>query len=107
MGAGNRFLDGGRFDKPLFFRLLYRCFRHASIARRFPIIQDDQARTGRVRADDFAGHSRRAGFLTSGAEAGASLFKLLEVSRHRRLESVRPYVRLGELFKEHAGADFL
>lgn len=58
-------------------------------------------------ADDFAGHSLRAGFLTSGAEAGASLFKLLEVSRHRRLESVRPYVRLAELFKDHAGADFL
>jgi site-specific recombinase XerD len=58
-------------------------------------------------AEDFAGHSLRAGFLTSGAEAGASLFKLLEVSRHRRLESVRHYVRLAELFKDHAGADFL
>jgi hypothetical protein len=32
--------------------------------------------------EDFAGHALRAGFLTSGAEAGASIFKLMEISRH-------------------------
>jgi site-specific recombinase XerD len=31
----------------------------------------------------FAGHSLRAGFITSAAEAGASVFKLQEVSRHK------------------------
>lgn len=56
---------------------------------------------------DFAGHSLRAGFLTSGAERGASIFKLMEVSRHRSVDTLRGYVRRAELFKDHAGAAFL
>jgi site-specific recombinase XerD len=55
----------------------------------------------------FAGHSLRAGFLTSAAVAGASVFKMMEVSRHRSLETVRGYVRDAELFRDHAGAAFL
>jgi len=56
---------------------------------------------------DFAGHSLRAGFLTSAAEAGANIFKMVEVSRHRTFETVRGYVRSAELFKDHAGAGLL
>jgi site-specific recombinase XerD len=55
----------------------------------------------------YAGHSLRAGFLTSAAEAGASVFKLAEVSRHKSLDTLRGYVRRVDLFKEHAGAAFL
>lgn len=58
-------------------------------------------------ADDFGGHSLRAGFLTSAADSGASLFKMMEVSRHKSVETVRGYVRRAELFKDHAGASFL
>jgi hypothetical protein len=53
------------------------------------------------------GHSLRAGFLTSAAEAGASVFKLAEVSRRKSLDTLRGYVRRVDLFKEHAGAAFL
>lgn len=56
---------------------------------------------------EFAGHSLRAGFLTSAAEAGANVFKMVEVSRHRSLETVRGYVRSAEMFKDHAGAGLL
>ena len=56
---------------------------------------------------EFAGHSLRAGFLTSAAEAGANIFKMIEVSRHRTMETVRGYVRNAELFKNHAGAGLL
>jgi site-specific recombinase XerD len=55
----------------------------------------------------YSGHSQRSGFLTSAAEAGASLFKLTEVSRHKSLDTLRGYVRRVDLFKEHAGAAFL
>jgi site-specific recombinase XerD len=55
----------------------------------------------------FAGHSLRAGFLTSGAEAGASIWKLMEVSRHKSVDTLRGYVRRADLFKDHAGAKFL
>ena len=55
----------------------------------------------------YSAHSLRAGFITSGAEAGASLFKLLEVSRHKSVDTLRGYVRSAELFRDHAGASFL
>lgn len=56
---------------------------------------------------DFSGHSLRAGFITSGAQAGANLFKLMEVSRHKKPETVLGYVREAKLFEDHAGKDFL
>ena len=49
----------------------------------------------------FAGHSLRSGFLTSAAEAGASVFKMMEVSRHKSVETLRGYVRRADLFREH------
>ena len=55
----------------------------------------------------FAGHSLRAGFLTSAAEAGADTLRMMEVSRHRRVETVAGYVRRGNLFRGHAGTAFL
>jgi integrase len=55
----------------------------------------------------FAGHSLRAGFLTSAAESGADALKMAEVSRHKSLDTLRRYVRRANLFKAHAGANFL
>jgi site-specific recombinase XerD len=56
---------------------------------------------------EFSGHSLRSGFLTSAAEAGASVFKMMEVSRHKSMDTLRGYVRRADLFREHAGAAFL
>ncbi len=55
----------------------------------------------------FAGHSLRAGFLTSAAEAGADVLKMAEVSRHKSIDTLRRYVRRANLFQAHAGARFL
>lgn len=55
----------------------------------------------------FAGHSLRAGFLTSAAESGASIFKMMDQSRHKSVDTLRSYVRRADLFREHAGAAFL
>ena len=55
----------------------------------------------------FSGHSLRAGFLTSAAQRGASLFKMRDVSRHRSLDTLSGYVRDGEFFRDHAGAGLL
>jgi site-specific recombinase XerD len=55
----------------------------------------------------FSGHSLRAGFLTSAAKRGASIFKMIEVSRHRSVDTLRGYVRDAEMFKDHAGAGLL
>jgi site-specific recombinase XerD len=56
---------------------------------------------------DFGGHSLRAGFLTSAAANGADLFRLMDQSGHRSVETVRGYVRRAEEFKDHAGAGLL
>jgi hypothetical protein len=44
---------------------------------------------------------RASGFLTS---AALSIFKMMDVSRHRSVETLRGYVRDPELFRDHAGA---
>ena len=56
---------------------------------------------------DFAGHSLRAGFLTSAAEAGATVFKMMEVSRHKSVDTLHSYVRRADMVKDHAGGSFL
>jgi site-specific recombinase XerD len=55
----------------------------------------------------FAGHSMRAGFLTSAAKRGASIFKMMDQSRHKSVETLRGYVRDAEIFKDHAGTGLL
>jgi integrase len=55
----------------------------------------------------FAGHSLRSGFLTSAAGHGASIFKMMDVSRHKSMDTLRGYVRDAELFRDHAGAGLL
>ncbi len=49
----------------------------------------------------------RADFLAGGAKAGASVPKLVKLSRHKCLDTLRDYVRRAELFKDHAGSAFL
>lgn len=56
---------------------------------------------------DFSGHSLRSGFITSSAAAGTDLFKLMEVSRHKKPEIVMRYLRESKIFENHAGEKFL
>ena len=56
---------------------------------------------------EFAGHSLRSGFVTSAAENGANLFKIMDVSRHKSVQTIREYVRHADAFKDHAGSTFL
>jgi integrase len=64
---------------------------------------------GRIGLDArvFSGHSLRSGFLTSAAANGASIFKMMDVSRHKSIDNLRAYVRDAELFKNRAGAGLL
>jgi site-specific recombinase XerD len=70
------------------------------------IVKAYAARAG-FDADTFSGHSLRAGFLTSAAGKGASIFKMMDVSRHKSVDTLRGYVRDADLFKDHAGAGLL
>jgi hypothetical protein len=55
----------------------------------------------------FAGHSLRSGFLSSAEGNGASIFKMMDVSRHKPVDTLRGYVRDAKLFKDHAGVGLL
>jgi site-specific recombinase XerD len=74
-----------------------------SIAR---IVQKYAALAG-LDAATLAAHSLRAGFLTEAARTGASLPKMQEVSRQKKLEVLLGYIRSAELFDDHAGEGFL
>jgi site-specific recombinase XerD len=74
-----------------------------SIAR---LIQKYAALAG-LDPETVAGHSLRAGFLTEASRTGATIAKMQEVSRHKKVEVLLGYVRSAELFDDHAGEGFL
>jgi site-specific recombinase XerD len=55
----------------------------------------------------YAGHSLRAGYITSAAESGAQSFRIADHSRQKSLEMLRTYVRHVEAFRDHSGERFL
>src|SRR5215210_4337433 len=60
-----------------------------------------------LKAEDFSGHSLRAGFVTTAAERDVELTRIMDVTRHKDVRTVTGYVRCANLFKGHAGASFL
>ena len=55
----------------------------------------------------YSAHSLRSGFLTAAAGQGAGVFKLMDQSRHKSVETLREYVRDANLFADHAGKTLL
>ena len=55
----------------------------------------------------FSGHSLRAGFATSAAQAGAETWAIMKQTGHRSETTVRKYIREGELFKMTAASNLL
>ncbi len=70
------------------------------------IVKAHAARLG-LDPNAFSGHSLRAGFATTAAAQGRNLFKIMEVTRHKSVDTLRGYVRNSDLFKDHAGAGLL
>jgi len=70
------------------------------------IVKKYVAKAG-LNVDNFSGHSLRAGFITSAAKHGASISKMMEVSRHTNSNILLGYIRNENLFENHAGEKFL
>jgi formate dehydrogenase assembly factor FdhD len=70
------------------------------------IVKDHAAKLG-LDPKQYGAHSMRAGFLTSAAAKGANLFKMMDVSRHRSVDTLRGCVRSADAFRDHAGAGLL
>jgi integrase len=59
------------------------------------IVKAHAARVGLDPAG-FSGHSLRSGFLNSAAARGAPVFKMMNLSRHKSVDTLRGYVRDAE-----------
>jgi len=53
------------------------------------------------------GHSLRSGFCTSAAMAGADAFRIMDVSGHKSVQTLRGYIRRADEFHNHAGSGLL
>ncbi|MGU3663155.1 site-specific integrase [Methylobacterium sp. A49B] len=58
-------------------------------------------------ASTFGPHSLRAGYITTAAERGADLARIMDQSRHRDPRTVVGYIRRANAFKDHSGSGFL
>ncbi|GJE57757.1 site-specific integrase [Methylobacterium thuringiense] len=58
-------------------------------------------------ASTFGAHSLRAGYITTAAERGADLARIMDQSRHRDPRTVLGYIRRANAFKDHSGSGFL
>lgn len=50
----------------------------------------------------YAGHSLRAGFATAAASAGVEERIIMAQTGHKRVDTLRKYIRIGNLFKQNA-----
>ncbi|MCJ2079851.1 site-specific integrase [Methylobacterium sp. J-090] len=58
-------------------------------------------------ASTFGVHSLRAGYITTAAERGADLARIMDQSGHRDPRTVVGYIRRANAFKDHSGSGFL
>lgn len=56
---------------------------------------------------EFSGHSLRAGFVTSAAEHGARVERIMDHTGHKSVAMVRVYTRRADAFEDHAGKGLL
>ncbi|MGI8547324.1 MAG: site-specific integrase [Gemmatimonadaceae bacterium] len=52
----------------------------------------------------YAGHSLRAGFITSAAAAGVATHDIMRQSEHKREETLRKYIRHATIFRQNAAS---
>jgi site-specific recombinase XerD len=58
-------------------------------------------------ASTFGAHSPRAGYITTAAERGADLARIMDQSGHRDPRTIVGYIRRANAFKDHSGSGFL
>jgi site-specific recombinase XerD len=70
------------------------------------VVKRQAAKVG-LNPKDFAAHSLRAGFATSAASAGKSLWKIMDTTRHRSTDTLRGYIRSMDGLKDNACSGLL
>ncbi len=92
------------------FQTMNRCgivkgnpLHHSDIPR----LVKKYARAVGIDPKDVSGHSLRAGFITSAAIHNARIDKIMEITRHTNPSTVIRYIRDADIFRDHAGENFL
>jgi integrase len=78
--------------------------RTVHAARRVALADANFALAEHLDPRRFAGHSLRAGFITSAAAAGVSESDIMRQSRHLRGDTLRQYIRHATVFRQNAAA---
>ncbi len=93
---------------------LFRTMKRGGAVQARPLHHSDIARLVKRYAaligldpKEVAGHSLRAGFVTSAAAHHARLDKIMAVTRHTNPATVMGYIRDTDAFRDHAGNAFL
>lgn len=102
----NWLLDGEIFDGPIFRGV----DRHGNVsAKRLSdrnvamIIKRCVVRAG-LPPEQYAGHSLRAGLVTTAAMNDAPVSSIMKQTRHNSFDTVRGYIREGQIFKKNVSA---
>lgn len=110
MAAVRTWLDAAQITTGPVFRSINKAGRVSAeplTGRTVANLVKQYAAAAGLDAAEFSGHSLRAGFVTSAAAAGATVWKMQAVSRHKTLDVLAGYVRDADAFKDHAGSAFL
>lgn len=90
---------------------VFRSFNRQRILKETRIYPEDVARIVKRRCKDakidpttYSGHSLRAGFVTSAAEAGVQERVIAEQTGHESMRVLRKYIRKGSLFRDNPAA---
>ncbi len=78
--------------------------RAVSAARDAAIARGNTALAESLDPARYAGHSLRAGFITSAAAAGVSESDIMRQSRHKRSDTLQKYIRHATVFRQNAAA---
>jgi site-specific recombinase XerD len=96
-------LTSGPVFRNLYHKQVGESLSPGMVAR---IIKDYAKRAG-LEVSDFAGHSLRAGFVTSAAVGGASSERIADHTGHASIAMVRVYTRRVDAFADHPGQGLL
>jgi integrase len=95
--AVKRWLSYRSIETGAIFRMLDRDDRLDAAA--VGAILKKRAEAAGLDPEKFSAHSLRSGLLTSAAMNGASIWKLMDQSRHKSVQTVRSYVKSANLFE--------
>jgi len=107
--ALDRWLDAAELTEGRVFRSVSR---HGKVGeslgtRAVGEIVKRLAATAGLDADQYSGHSLRAGFVTAAADRGASIDRIMDHTGHQSPSMVRVYTRRSDAFRDNAGEGLL